>query len=129
MVNVGLECRGDASGAVTVPALLNGRGEGATPPYVSDGFAGVSDGLAAVTQAPDRPASVLLRVLRVRSAAVVTQVRIAVSSKSYDGSNYQVFVVAAGPLGAHAILVLLRRIDVPGFPVLALAVTVPHGVR
>ena len=128
MVQVGLECRGDATGAVTAPTLLNGRGQGATPPYAGDGFAGVSDGLAAVIQAPDRPSSVLFRVLRVRTGATVTQVRIAVSSHSYDGSNYQVFVVGAAPLGAHAILVLLRRIDVPGFPVLALAVTVPDGV-
>jgi hypothetical protein len=82
-----------------------------------------------VIEAPDRTASVTLRVLRVRSGTLITQVRIAISPKSYDGSNYQVFVVAAGRLGAHAILVLLRRIDVPGFPVLALAVTVPTGVR
>ena len=46
------------------------------------------------------------------------------------GTHLRVFAVAATAIGAHTIVVLLRRIDMPGDgndPVLALAVHVPAG--
>jgi len=65
---------------------------------------------------------VVLRVVRVHGGATVARVRLAIRTSVYDGANYQVFAVAAGRLGNHAILILLRRVDLPGYPVLALEV-------
>lgn len=124
MVAGGLECRDDATGAATMPTLLTGKTDGDSPPYADDGFAGVSDGLAAVTM-PSPTGGVVLRVVRVRGGAMVTQVHLAVGTTAFGGANYQVFAVAAGPLGKGAILVLLRRVDLPGYPLLALDVPVP----
>jgi len=55
----------------------------------------------------------------------VAQVRLAIGATAYNGAKYDVFAIGAGPLGSTAILVLVRRIDLPGFPVLALEVPLP----
>ena len=127
-VNIGLECRGDATGNATLPTLLTGVAVRYPPGVLGDGPAGVSDGLAAVTIATPKP-GVVLRVVRVRGGATVAQVRIAIGAPP-GGTNLWTFAVAAAPIGAHTIVVLLRRVDVPGDggrPVLALAVHVPAG--
>ncbi len=128
VVNVGLECRDDSTGAHTMPVLLTGRNEGDSPPYVDDGYAGVSGGLAAVVMASSS-GGVLLRVVRVRGGATVAQVHLAIGTHGGRGTNIQVFAVAAGPLGSDAILVLVRRVDLPGYPVLALEVPIPAAAR
>jgi outer membrane protein assembly factor BamB len=121
VVTVGLECRDDATGAATMRTLLTGKSAVDSPPYYGDGYAGASDGLAAVT-VPCRH-GVALRVVRVRGGATVAAARLAISTTAYGGANYQVFVVAAGPAGGQAPPVfLLRRVDLPGYPVLALEV-------
>jgi hypothetical protein len=51
----------------------------------------------------------------------MAQARLAIGTTAFGG-GYQVFAVAAGPLRGHAILVLLRRVDQPGYPVLAVGV-------
>lgn len=126
VVKVGAECRDDTTGAATMPTLLTGRGEGSSPPYFDDGYAGVSGGLVAVTL-PSRSGGVILRVQRARGGGVVARVQLAIGASGYDGARYDVFAVGAGPLGSGAILVLVRRIDVPGYPVLALDVPLPAG--
>ncbi len=118
VVTVGLQCRDDVTGALTMRTLLTGKDDGDSPPYSADGYAGVVGGLAAVT-VPSRH-GVALRVVRVHGGATVARVRLAIRTSVYDGANYQVFAVAAGRLGSHAILILLRRVDLPGYPVLAL---------
>jgi outer membrane protein assembly factor BamB len=120
MVSGGLECRADATGASTLPILLTGKTDADSPPYAGDGFAGVSDGLAAVTLPARR--GVTLRVVRIRGGAIVAQVHLAVGATAAGGADYQVFAVGAGPLRSGAIEVLVRRVDMPGYPVLALAV-------
>jgi outer membrane protein assembly factor BamB len=121
VVNVGLECRGDVTGALTMRTLLTGKGDGDSPPYSADGYAAVSGGLAAVTVHSRH--GVVLLVLRVHGGATVTRIRLMIRTRAYGGANYQVFAVAAGPLASHAILVLVRRVDLPGYPVLAIDVT------
>lgn len=119
VVSVGLECRDDATGALTMRTLLTGHGDTDSPPYAGDGFAGVSGGLAAVT-VPSRH-GVTVRVLKVRGGATVAWLHLAIRATAF-GANYQVFVVAAGPLGSQGTLMLLRRVDLPGYPVIALEV-------
>jgi outer membrane protein assembly factor BamB len=127
VVSPGLECRDDATGAATMPTLLTGMQDGDSPPYADDGLAGIGGGYAAVTI--PSAGGVLLRVVRVRGGATVARVRLAIGSASGGGSDYQVFAVAAAPLRARAIEVLLRRVDLPGYPLLALEVPVPGRPR
>jgi len=108
------------TGAATLPALVTGQGQGATPPYADDGYAGIGGRIAAFTVAPLRTGHVAIRVLAIRGDATIARAELAVSTTSYAGSSYQVFVVAASPLAGGATLVLLRRIDLADFPVLAL---------
>jgi outer membrane protein assembly factor BamB len=122
LVSAGLECRDDATGAPTIPALLTGMTEG-SPPYADDGFAGVSGGLAAVTQ--PHSGGVTLRVVSVSNGATVARAYLAIGTTTQDGSSYQVFAVTAGQLTPDTTLVLVRRVDLPGYPVLALAVPDP----
>jgi hypothetical protein len=118
-VNTGLECRDDMTGAATLPALLTGQGSNSSPPYASDGVAGISGGIAAVTVAPFRSGQVRVELISLRGGQVVGSARIAAGVRAYQ-ANYQTFVVAAGPLPGGGTLVLLRRVDLPGYPVLAL---------
>jgi hypothetical protein len=127
VVSPGLECRDDATGAATIPALLTGMQDGDSPPYADDGLAGISGGFAAVTVPSAANGIVTLRVVRVRDGATVARVRVSIGSASRDGSDYQVFAVGAGPLRRGAIEVLLRRVDLPGYPLLALEVPVSRG--
>ncbi len=124
----GVECRDDLTGAATMPILLNGiPGPGSAGPstYVGDGFAGVSDGLVAQAQVSPGSAEVLLRVVRVRDGATVARVRVATPLRAPAPSAVTAGAVAAEQLGAHTILVLLRRIDLPSEPLVALEVPVP----
>ena len=123
VVNTGLECRGDATGTPVLPTLLTGRTEADSPPKAGDGFAGVSAGLAAVIL-PSRSGGVTLLVVRVRGGTTLARVHLAIGTSAYGGGNARVFVVAAGQLGGRAIVVLVRRVDLPGYPVLALEVPI-----
>jgi outer membrane protein assembly factor BamB len=122
VVSPGLECRADATGAATMPTLLTGMQDGDSPPYADDALAGISGDFAAVTVPSAASGTVTLRVVRLRDGATVARVRVAIGSTSRGGSDYQVFAVAAGPLPGGAIEVLLRRVDLPGYPLLALEV-------
>ena len=127
LATIGLECRSDATGAATLPAL-------ATLPAavanvyrwlpLGDGSAGVSDGFAAVMTGTAKP-GVLLRVVRVRGGATVAEARIAIGNGPASANGWT-FAVDAAALGPHTIVVLVHRVDLPGVdPVLALAVHVP----
>jgi len=124
-VQAGVECRDDVSGAATRPFLLSGYGAGSAPPYFGDGYAGISGRFIALTLRPTDPAHVVVVVTSVRSATVVSRIDIRGVGRSYDFSNYQYFVIAGGTRPDHSILVLVRRIDLPGFPVDALSVASP----
>jgi outer membrane protein assembly factor BamB len=120
IVSGGLECRAGATGAATMPILLTGETDADSPPYPGDGFAGISGGLAAVTL-PART-GVTLRIVRIWGGTTVAQVHLAVGTTAAGGASYQVFAVAANPLRVGATEVLVRRVDLPGYPLLALQV-------
>lgn len=129
VVSTGLECRDDATGAPTMPTLLTGMQDGDSPPYADDALAGISGDFAAVTVPSAATGTVTLRVVRVRDGATVARVRVAIGPESRGGSGYQVFAVAAGQRPGGAVEVLLRRVDLPGYPLLALKVPLSAGQR
>jgi hypothetical protein len=77
---------------------------------------------AAVSWWPSCSGGVTLRVQSVRDGAVVAQVRLAIGATAYNGAKYDVFAIGAGPFSSTAIVVLVRRIDLPGDPAPALEV-------
>ena len=119
-VNYGFECRDDVTGKPTRPVLVTGQGGASSPPFGDDGFAGISGTVAAVTVAPFEPGEVRLEVLPVRGSTPVARVTVHIGVKA-RGANYQTFVVAAGQVRGGT-LVLLRRLDRPGYPLVALLV-------
>ncbi len=121
-VGAGLECRDDVTGSPSRPVLLTGQPSGASPPYGDDGTVGISGSVAAMTVAPFRAGQVRLVVVPVHGTRQVAQASLAIGTTAYH-ANYQTFVVAAGPLPDGGTLFLLRRVDAPGYPVIAFAVT------
>jgi hypothetical protein len=62
-----------------------------------------------------------MAVVTARGDRTVATANVAVGATAIDGANVQPFVVAAGALpGGHTVF-FLRRVDVPGYPLLALA--------
>jgi outer membrane protein assembly factor BamB len=119
LANTGVECRDDITGRPTRPVLVSGNGGNSTPPYVGDGFAGVAGRLVAVTVAPFRSGHVRLEIVPVRGTQPVASAKVAIGTRAYH-ANYQTFVVGGGPLPGGGMLILLRRVDLPGYPVIAL---------
>jgi hypothetical protein len=121
-VTVGFECRDDQSGLATRPLVRTTRSELDGPPYGGDGHAGISGNLAGVvlSQAPTGAASVA--VFSVRGHQVVARATVQLGNTVYGGANDQDFIVGAGPLPEGATLLLLRRVDVAGYPVVGLRV-------
>ena len=118
--SVGLECRDDVTGLLARPLLVTGQGF-ALPPYVGDGTAGISGGDAAVTVAPFRAGRVRLVVVPIRHGGQLAAARLDIGTTA-PGANEHTFVVAAGQLPGGGTVVLLRRIDQPGYPLVALKV-------
>jgi len=121
-VGAGLVCRDDATGAPALPVLVTGQAPYSVPPKISDGYAGISGDLVAVTVAPFRSGAVTLRVVRIRGGATAAVARLAIGLQGDGSALPRVFAIAAGPLPGGATLVLVRRADLPGDPVLALRV-------
>jgi PQQ-like domain len=121
VVNIGLECRDDVTGTPTRPALSNGQGAGATPPYIHDGWAGITGSLAAVTVAPFRDGRVTVELVPVRGRRPLGRAVVDVGVSAH-GANYQTYVIGAGTLPGGGTVVLLRRLDRPGYPLVALRV-------
>jgi hypothetical protein len=124
-VSIGLECRDDVTGAPTRPLLVTGQRASAAPPYGGDGMAGISGSDIAVTVAPFRAGHVRLIVVPVRGGGQLANASLDIGITA-RGANYQTFVVAAGTLPDGATVVLLRRIDRPGYPFVALKVASPR---
>ncbi len=121
VANTGLECRDDVTGAPTRPVLVTGHGGGGAPPYVNDGWAGISGSLAAVTVGPFRSGEVIVELVPVRGRRPVGRAVIDIGVTAYRAS-YQTYVVGAGTLPGGGIVLLLRRVDLPGYPLVALRV-------
>jgi outer membrane protein assembly factor BamB len=125
-VRTGFECRDDLSGALTAPAFLTGQDESAGPPYLGDRFAGISGPAAAVVLSSRTASELPLVVLPVHGGPPMARTTITVGSTVFGGAKYNAMVVAAGGLPDGATLVLLRRVDLAGYPVLAISVPQAH---
>jgi outer membrane protein assembly factor BamB len=121
-VSTGVLCRNDTTGAPTFPALVAGQVPFSIPPIITDGYAGISGGLVALTVAPFRSGAVTVRVVRIQGGATAATTRLAIGLQGDGGAHDSDYVVAAGPLPGGATLLLVRRADLPGDPVLALRV-------
>jgi outer membrane protein assembly factor BamB len=119
----GFQCRDDSTGEPIRPVVLSGYGEGAASPYFSDRFAGISGNTAAAVLPSQAADSVSVNVFPVRGTDAIAHAKVDVSTTSADGSRYSNFVVGSGQLANGATLVLLRRIDLKTFPLLAISVT------
>jgi outer membrane protein assembly factor BamB len=125
-VNTGFECRDDMTGALTRPVLVTGQTQSATPPYVWDGWAGISGPYAGAVVAPLLSGAVTVEVFGIRTRAPLGRAELAIGFKARS-ANYQTFVVAAGTLPSGRVVLMLRRVDGhghnPAYPVIALEVT------
>jgi PQQ-like domain len=121
-VTVGFECRDDQSGLPSRPVLRTARSEGDSPPYVRDGYAGISGNLAGVVLSQAPTGAVSIAVLPLRGDQVVARATVQLGNATYGGANYHDFIVGAGPLTGGPTLLLLRRVDVAGYPLVALSV-------
>lgn len=117
LVSSGLECRDDTTGAVTLPDLMTGQNPDGAPP-----MADISGSVAIVTAEQLRADEVTLRIVKVRGGATAAQARLAIGTNGYGGANTRVVPAAAGPLPGGATLVLISRVDLPGYTVLALRI-------
>jgi hypothetical protein len=118
--SIGLECRDDVTGVPTRPLMVTGQGF-TLPPYIGDGTAGISGGDAAVTLPPFRPGRVRLIVVPIRHTGQLAAASLDIGTTA-SGANEHTFVVAAGQLPGGGTVVLLRRIDQAGYPLVALKV-------
>jgi outer membrane protein assembly factor BamB len=117
LVSAGLECRDDTTGAATLPDLMTGQNPDGGPP-----MADISGSVAIVTAELFRAGEVTLRIVKIRGGATAAQARLAIGVKGYGGADLRVVPAAAGPLPGGATLVLISRVDLPGYPVLALRI-------
>lgn len=122
-VTVGFECRDDRTGLPSRPVVRTTRSEEGSPPYVGDGDAGISGTVAGVvfSQTPSGVAAIAVYPLHGRG--VVARANVGLDPGVYGGANYRSFIVGAGPLPNGRTLLLLRRVDVKGYPLVALSVT------
>jgi hypothetical protein len=123
-VTVGFECRDDQTGLPS-RQVLKARSEGDSPPYSGDPLAGISGDIAGVVlpQAPSGAVSVA--VLPLVGKKVIARATVRLGNTVYGGAKYNDFIVGAGPLPGGGTLLLLRRVDVAGYPVVALSVKLP----
>jgi hypothetical protein len=122
-VAVGFECRDDRTGLPRRPLVRTTRSEGNAPPYIGDGDAGITGAVAGVvlSQAPSGATSIAVYPLH--GPGVVARASVQLGRGVYGDANYQSFVVGAGPLPDGETLLLLRRVDVAGYPLVALRVS------
>jgi hypothetical protein len=122
VANTGMECRDDVTGAPTSSVLVTRQG-GGVPPYLNDGWAGISGAVAAATVGPFRAGRVTVELVPVRGQRPLGRVVVDVGVAAYH-VNYHWYVTCAGSLPGGGIVLLLRRVDLPGYPIVALQLTV-----
>ncbi len=122
-VHVGFECRDDQSGLHTRPVLTTGRGEGSSPPYQSDGTAGISGSLAGVVLSQAPSGAVTIGVFPIRGGGAIAHATVQLAHSTYGEGNDKNFIVGAGPIAAGGTLMLLRRVDIANYPLVALRVS------
>jgi outer membrane protein assembly factor BamB len=121
-VPAGFECRDDRTGLPSRPLLRTTRSEGDSPPYRGDGHAGISGNVAGVVLAQAPTGAVSVAVLPLRGDGVVARATVQLGNTVYGGAKYGDFIVGAGQLPGGSTLLLLRRVDVAEYPLVALSV-------
>ena len=124
----GVECRDDLTGLPSRPLLKTGLSELETSgsDIVGDGTAGVADSLAAVALKRRHGAPLVVEVAPLRGSHKTTRVLVWLGPNRPEPAHSTPAIVRAGRLPGGATLLLLRRLDVPEDPLLALRVE-PSG--
>jgi outer membrane protein assembly factor BamB len=119
----GVECRDDSTGGPSRPLLKTGLSEleSGGSDIVGDGTAGVADSLAAVALKRRKGAPLIVEVAPLRGGKT-TRVLVWLGPNLPEPAHATPTLVRAGTLPNGATLLLLRRIDVPESPLLALRV-------
>lgn len=86
------------TGSLTPPILLTGRSDADSPPYIGDGWAGISGPIAAIAVTPASPAHVAVIVVTVKGTTGIARRELPIATKDYRGGNDDPFIVAAGPM-------------------------------
>ena len=126
----GFACQDDVTGHPTRPPFISGYhvptpdDPGVIAPIANDRSAGFGNGSAAAVSGTGTD-SVSVSVVPIRATGPVVKVTIGVRPRTVDGADGGTFVVGRGDLPGGMSVVLLRRIDVRGYPILAIGVT-PH---
>lgn len=125
----GMECRDDSTGLPSRPLLKSGLSEleSGGSDIVGDATAGVADSLAAVALKRGQGAPLVVEVAPLRGSGKTTRVLVWLGPNLPEPAHSTPTLVRAGTLPNGATLLLLRRIDVPDSPLLALRVSPPSA--
>jgi outer membrane protein assembly factor BamB len=120
----GVECRDDSTGLPSRPLLKTGLSELETggSDMAGDATAGVADSLAAVALKRRKGNPLVVEVAPLRGNGKATRVLVWLGPNLPEPAHSTPTLVRAGTLPNGATLLLLRRIDVPENPLLALRV-------
>jgi hypothetical protein len=100
--------------------MLTGRSDADSPPYIGDGWAGISGPVAAAVVTPASPAHTAVLIVPILGKTAIARSEFQIGSRDYRGGNEDPFIVAAGPMPDGSTVALLRRVDAEGYPVMAL---------
>jgi outer membrane protein assembly factor BamB len=120
----GVECRDDLTGLPSRPLLTSGlpESEAGGSDDVGDETAGVAGDLVAVALRRRGQDPLVVQLAPVRTPGEVARVLVSLGPKLPEPAHSTPALVRAGTLPNGATLLLLRRIDVPEDPLLALLV-------
>ncbi len=119
----GVECRDDLTGLPSRPLLGTGLSElGAARAFEGDETAGVAGGLVTVALKRRHGDPLVVELAHVRDAGEFARVLVWLGLSLPEPANSTPLVVRAATLPDNATLLLLRRLDVPEDPLLALRV-------
>ena len=125
----GVECRDDVNGLQTRPLLRSGLSEmeSGGSDYVGDGAAGVAGSLVALALRRKGQDPLVLELAPVRTPGTAARALLSLGPNLPEPAHSTPTVVQAGQLPDGATLLLLRRLDVPEDPLLALLVDPVRG--
>jgi outer membrane protein assembly factor BamB len=119
----GVECREDSNGRASRPLLRTGLSERESEgPIFGEETAGVASGLVAVALKSRHGEPLAVEVAPVRGGGKPAQVLVQLGPGLGERANATPFIMRAGALPGGETLLLLRRLDVPETPLLALRV-------
>lgn len=119
----GVECRHDTTGLPSRPLLRSGLSElGAGRAFAGDETAGVAGSLVALALKRRHGDPLVVEVAHVQGAGESARVLVSFGPNRPEPAHSTPLVVRAGTLSDGATLLLLRRLDVPEGPLLALRV-------